>query len=482
MASRNIHLDATAGREVVYCHGCEYEWYRDERPDTLECPRCQNDATEIISIDNDPRNVSDDDSLPDLDQFHHHHHRHHHTDSDDEEDDDFAGHILNGPGGFFSHRSIYRSPDGRNTGDGPRAAPENADQIIRRFTELIDTIGGPQMRPAPETTFPNSPPRVTFQRFSGPGFSGGMSSFTITTGSGPARADPGPGSSPSPGSGMPGMPGIEMDRDDPFRRMFGDIMGGMSPPMGRDIPMSANQNGGDGNVRPQQDFSLALSQLIASLINPHMVHGDAVYSQEALDRIITNLMEANPQSNAPAPASDEAIATLPKKKLDEAMLGPELKGECTICIDDMKVGDEAVVLPCKHWFHEQCVVLWLKQHNTCPICRAPIDGDAAGRPSNAVPNTHPGPAGLASHYRRSMATPPSRLRSDPSVPTSRQDSRRNSNSPPMYSGSSQPTRVRSPSPSSRQSAQSERARDGRGSSSGGPLNWIRDQFRGDRRS
>ncbi|KAI1209893.1 uncharacterized protein F4807DRAFT_424788 [Annulohypoxylon truncatum] len=467
MASRNTHLDATAGREVVFCHRCENEWYRDERPNTLDCPRCQSDITEIVEVDHDPRIIDDDQSLPDLDHFRRHHH-HHNLDSDDE-DEDFEENLLHGPGGFFSHRSILRSPERQGAGNGPRAAPENADQIIRRFTELLGDIGGPSMRSGPDTLFSSPPQRVTFQRFSGPGFQGGMSSITISSTSGRTRADP--------------SQGPAMGRDDPFRRVFGDIMGDMGPPsVDRDGPNSANQNGGDGsgNGRPQADFSLALSQLIASLINPHMVHGDAVYSQEALDRIITNLMDSNPQSNAPAPASDESIAGLPRKKLDEAMLGPELKGECTICIDEMKAGDEAVVLPCRHWFHEQCVTLWLKQHNTCPICRAAIDGEAAGRPNDAVPPTQPGPSSIPSHYRRSAPTPPGRVRSDLSGFSSRQQStRRDSNSPPTYSGSSLPTRARSPSPS--RSAQSERARDGRSSSGGGPFTWIRDQFRGDRR-
>ncbi|KAI0890333.1 uncharacterized protein GGS22DRAFT_12153 [Annulohypoxylon maeteangense] len=468
MASRNTHLDATVGREVVFCHNCRHEWYRDERPDALDCPRCRSDIIEIVEVEHDPRIMDDDRSLPDLDHLRLRHHHHRTLDSDDEDDDDLEENILHGPGGFFSHRTIYRSPERQSTGNGSRAAPENTEQIIRTFTELLGNIGGPNMRSGPDTVFSSPPQRVTFQRISGPGFQGGMSSITFSSTSARNRADPGQG-------------GI-MGRDDPFRRVFGDIMGDMGPPtVDRDDPNSTNQNGdGNGNVRPQADFSLALSQLIASLINPQMVHGDAVYSQEALDRIITNLMDSNPQSNAPAPASDESIAGLPRKKLDEAMLGPELKGECTICIDEMTVGDEAVVLPCRHWFHEQCVTLWLKQHNTCPICRAAIDGEAAGRPNEAVPPTQPGPSGIPSHYRRSAPTPPGRVRSDLSTFSSRQQSaRRDSNSPPTYSGSSQPNRARSPSPS-RRSAQSDRARDARGSS-GGPFNWIRDQFRGDRR-
>jgi Zn finger protein HypA/HybF involved in hydrogenase expression len=41
------HLDATGDREVVYCHQCEHEWYRDQGG--LVCPRCDGEATEIVS-------------------------------------------------------------------------------------------------------------------------------------------------------------------------------------------------------------------------------------------------------------------------------------------------------------------------------------------------------------------------------------------------------------------------------------------------
>ncbi|KAI1647940.1 uncharacterized protein F4817DRAFT_87498 [Daldinia loculata] len=470
MASRNHHLDATGDREVVFCHGCDNEWYRDQRPNTLECPRCHGDITEIVSPESDPRNLDDNDSLPGFGQHRRFHHPHFDSDEDPDEDD-IEEHLLRGPGGFYGHRSILRSPDSQGLRTAPRTAPENPDQIMRRFTELISDLGGnPSVgRSGPDTLFGGSQaPRVTLQRFSGPGFTGGVSSVTFTSSSARARPDPGHG----PGLGP----------EDPFQRVFGNIMGDLGPPsMGRDSPNGSNQAGREGNPRQPADLSLALSQLIASLINPHTVHGDAVYSQEALDRIITSLMEANPQSNAPAPASEEAIANLPKKKLDEEMLGPELKGECTICIDGVKVGDEAVVLPCKHWFHEQCVVLWLKQHNTCPICRASIDGEAAGRPVTEASDAQPGPSGTSSQHRRRDGAPPtSRLRSDQTNSSSRaQTFRRDSNSPPTHSGTAS-ARVRSPSPSSRRSAQSDRTRDGRGSISG-PFNWIRDQFRGDRR-
>ncbi|KAF9676537.1 hypothetical protein SADUNF_Sadunf08G0012300 [Salix dunnii] len=43
---------------------------------------------------------------------------------------------------------------------------------------------------------------------------------------------------------------------------------------------------------------------------------------------------------------------------------------CTICLQDYKDSDLLRLLPeCGHFFHAQCIDLWLKLHPTCPICR-----------------------------------------------------------------------------------------------------------------
>jgi hypothetical protein len=44
------HLDASGDREVVYCHQCNHEWYRDNHG--LICPHCEGEATEIVSPSN----------------------------------------------------------------------------------------------------------------------------------------------------------------------------------------------------------------------------------------------------------------------------------------------------------------------------------------------------------------------------------------------------------------------------------------------
>ncbi|KAJ9137317.1 Ring finger domain-containing protein [Pleurostoma richardsiae] len=363
---RAEHLDAFAGRDVVYCHQCENEWYQDEHG--LQCPRCLSEATEIITPENDPRDFHREPSPPD---FGGHHRNPFHSDlgsDSDPEEADIDEQIHTGPG-FTMRRVVYRSPNPgsgtpREAGDQGRTDPGDGDAILRRFTDMLmqDFNVGSPGRSGPDTLFPPGPGDEGMGRprqfhtttFSGPGFAGGTATLTIAT---------------TPlirGRGGPSSPPGGMD----FDTVFGNIMGNIPPP----DPSSPNAGNRAGGAPPLPGFAIGLQEILASLLNPAAaVHGDAVYTQEALDRIITSLMEANPQSNAAPPASQGAIDKLEKKKLDRQMLGTDLKSECTICIDDINLGDEVTVLPCKHWFHGECVVLWLKEHNTCPICRHPIE-------------------------------------------------------------------------------------------------------------
>ena len=42
---------------------------------------------------------------------------------------------------------------------------------------------------------------------------------------------------------------------------------------------------------------------------------------------------------------------------------------CPICSEDYEAGECLKVLPCKHYFHGDCVMPWLEMKKTCPICR-----------------------------------------------------------------------------------------------------------------
>jgi len=53
--------------------------------------------------------------------------------------------------------------------------------------------------------------------------------------------------------------------------------------------------------------------------------------------------------------------------------------ECAVCLEPLGVpGADERFLPCAHRFHTACVARWLKDHTTCPTCKAPVDMFAAG--------------------------------------------------------------------------------------------------------
>jgi E3 ubiquitin-protein ligase RNF115/126 len=246
-----------------------------------------------------------------------------------------------------------------------------------------------------------------------------------------------------------------------------------------------------------------IHNLFASLLDPgNARQGDAVYSQEALDRIISTLMEQHPTSNAPGPASPDAIASLPKKKLGEKQLGPEGKGECSVCMDDVHNGDEVVELPCTHWFHEACAAAWLGEHNTCPICRKGIEAETSSTPTNGTPpqaesssphshrsraerssarnearlNTIRNLAGADPLYSSSRRTPPS-PRDDLDDYTRQMPGafgRRNSEMNESQRDSRRPSHSNHRSQDSRRSSQSN-------SGTSGAMSWLRDRFIGNSR-
>ncbi|KAG2324784.1 hypothetical protein Bca52824_007512 [Brassica carinata] len=51
--------------------------------------------------------------------------------------------------------------------------------------------------------------------------------------------------------------------------------------------------------------------------------------------------------------------------------GEEEEGEkrCIVCLEDFEPKETVMVTPCKHMFHEKCIVPWLKSKGQCPLCR-----------------------------------------------------------------------------------------------------------------
>ena len=75
--------------------------------------------------------------------------------------------------------------------------------------------------------------------------------------------------------------------------------------------------------------------------------------------------------------------------LDEVGLSPDAIGRlrefvaaeencgtaCSVCLEDMRVGEHIRLLPCSHIFHRCCVDMWLLRRAECPMCKFLLSED-----------------------------------------------------------------------------------------------------------
>ncbi|CAN6243383.1 unnamed protein product [Urochloa humidicola] len=79
----------------------------------------------------------------------------------------------------------------------------------------------------------------------------------------------------------------------------------------------------------------------------------------------------------------EAVRQLPASRaavegLQEVVLSEEEASHvCAVCKDGITAGVSVLRLPCKHYFHADCIRPWLAIRNTCPVYRFELPtGDA----------------------------------------------------------------------------------------------------------
>ncbi|KAL4608064.1 E3 ubiquitin-protein ligase RNF126-like isoform X3 [Arapaima gigas] len=124
--------------------------------------------------------------------------------------------------------------------------------------------------------------------------------------------------------------------------------------------------------------------------------GSIAWGPSGLIAIITQLLNQF-ENTGPPPADQDKIKSLPTVQVTEEHVGSGL--ECPVCKEDYSVGESIRQLPCSHLFHNDCIVPWLEQHDTCPVCRKSLNGQ----------NTATNPPDLSdtnfSHSSSSSSTP-----------------------------------------------------------------------------
>ncbi|KAG0161082.1 hypothetical protein PDIDSM_8615 [Penicillium digitatum] len=287
----------------MLCHACGGVWIKN---DDLTCPHCESEFTEIIEIP------------PELPAE-----------------------------GFPSHHADSPSP--------PRVNPWIDYNPWERDT---------QEREGPELFGRNTPPLSSLRTYRSPDGRFSFSSATLDTGTPSSQRNNGP----NPMVPMmiqsfdailqsfmePNPRGYRGFGEDPFHPQSStspdwledDHLTGHHPglsPRNADAPQRHNRNPMDLDeimdaIRADLGVQTMRSSrgargptiphplsLLSTFLNMNR-SGDAVYSQQELDRVITQLLEnTGGTSTAAPPASDAAVHALPKKRVNEEMMGSEGK-------------------------------------------------------------------------------------------------------------------------------------------------------------
>ncbi|KAM9367348.1 LOW QUALITY PROTEIN: E3 ubiquitin-protein ligase Praja-2 [Phaethornis superciliosus] len=103
-------------------------------------------------------------------------------------------------------------------------------------------------------------------------------------------------------------------------------------------------------------------------VDPRFIAFMAVADEQAVETILTHLeLLGFGVEQVHPPAAKESIDALPRIIVTDAHDGKDQC--CTICYSEY-VKDEIITqLPCRHLFHRPCVIHWLQQSGTCPVCR-----------------------------------------------------------------------------------------------------------------
>jgi DNA-directed RNA polymerase subunit RPC12/RpoP len=112
-----------------------------------------------------------------------------------------------------------------------------------------------------------------------------------------------------------------------------------------------------------------LVQLITNLINSE-------YENDEIEHILNYVMNNDENKYGSPPAAKSEINKLKKYVLSEESLNKfGCENSCSVCKEDFVIGNKMMDLPCKHYFHEECLMPWLNQHDSCPICRYELKTD-----------------------------------------------------------------------------------------------------------
>ena len=138
---------------------------------------------------------------------------------------------------------------------------------------------------------------------------------------------------------------------------------------------SQNNNINLNNIPPGINFDNSrrrVNRIFDFISNYYMLQD----YNDNLDNIINQIMLNDTNKYGNPPAAKKAIEKLKKYKINKKKIKEfGFENSCSVCKDEFNIGEECLAMPCNHYFHRNCLLPWLKERNSCPVCRYELPTD-----------------------------------------------------------------------------------------------------------
>ena len=141
---------------------------------------------------------------------------------------------------------------------------------------------------------------------------------------------------------------------------------------------SQNENGGNQRHsinslnRRAENLRNRANHIVELLTNYIFIQNN----NDNIDNIISHIMLHDTNKYGNPPAAKKAIENLKKYKINEEKIKEfGFENSCAVCKDEFNIGEECLSMPCNHNFHKDCIIPWLNERNSCPVCRYELPTD-----------------------------------------------------------------------------------------------------------
>lgn len=92
--------------------------------------------------------------------------------------------------------------------------------------------------------------------------------------------------------------------------------------------------------------------------------------EDDLENIINQIMMSDTNRYGNPPASKKAIEELVTFEVNVRKIKEfGIENSCAVCKEIYELKQHCIQMPCQHHFHKDCLLPWLKERNSCPVCR-----------------------------------------------------------------------------------------------------------------